>query len=81
MERLHENFVKHVTETGGSAFYNLTIASRMYGRMSSSLLQSAEVAGNLILMGKDNAFIRKATALSEEAIERLREQVPTGQKR
>ena len=41
----------------------------------------AEVAGNLILMGKDNAFIRKATALSEEAIERLREQVPTGQKR
>ncbi|HIX71922.1 MAG TPA: hypothetical protein H9849_02755 [Candidatus Anaerobutyricum stercoripullorum] len=40
-----------------------------------------EVAGNLILMGKDNAFIRKATALSEEAIERLREQVPTGQKR
>ena len=40
-----------------------------------------EVAGNLILMGKDNAFIRKATALSEEAIERLREQVSTGQKR
>ncbi|HIX72456.1 MAG TPA: hypothetical protein H9849_05485, partial [Candidatus Anaerobutyricum stercoripullorum] len=33
----------------------------------------AEVAGNLILMGKDNAFIRKATALSEEAIEKLRE--------
>ena len=40
----------------------------------------AEVAGNLILMGKDNAFIRKATALSEEAIERLREQVPIGKK-
>ena len=41
----------------------------------------AEVAGNLILMGKDNTFIRKATALSEEAIERLREQVPAGKKR
>ncbi|MBS6721431.1 MAG: hypothetical protein KH268_00265 [Clostridiales bacterium] len=33
----------------------------------------AEVAGNLILMRKDNAFIRKATALSEETIEKLRE--------
>ena len=33
----------------------------------------AEVAGNLILMGMDNAFIRKATALSEETIEKLRE--------
>lgn len=44
---LDKSFVKHVTETGGSAFYNLTIASRMYGRMSSSLLQNAEVAGNL----------------------------------
>ena len=32
-----------------------------------------KVALKLILMGKDNTFIRKATALSEEAIEKLRE--------
>ena len=37
----------------------------------------AEVAGNLILMGMDNAFIRKATALSEETIEKLRETAQT----
>ena len=40
-----------------------------------------KVASNLIKMGKDNAFIMEATALSEEAIEQLREtlEVPVGQ--
>lgn len=40
-----------------------------------------KVASNLIKMGKDNAFIMEATALSEEAIEQLREtlKVPVGQ--
>ena len=41
-----------------------------------------KVAINLIKMGKDNAFIMEATALSEETIEQLREtlKVPVGQK-
>lgn len=41
-----------------------------------------QVASNLIKMGKDNAFIMEATALSEETIEQLREtlKVPVGQK-
>ena len=68
-----KDFVKTVSEraVGQEVLESLTPAQQVIKIVNEELIA---------LMGKDNAFIRKATALSEEAIERLREQVPAGQK-